>query len=153
MLLLKWCAQCASKFGKLSSGHRTEKGLFSFQSQRRSMPKNVQTTTQLRSFHMQPKLCSKFLKLGFSSTWTENLKMYKWGLEKIEEPEIKLPTSAGSQRKQKNSRKTSILLHLLEDNFSCIYFSRGRMTPPQIIWHFPWCGKQYLESQFRRLFN
>ena len=31
--------------------------------------------------------------------------MYKWDLEKIEEPEIKLPTSVGSQRKQKNSRK------------------------------------------------
>ena len=32
------------KFGKLSSGHRTGKGLISFQSQRRAMPKNVQTT-------------------------------------------------------------------------------------------------------------
>ena len=34
----------ASKFGKLSSGHRIEKGQFSFQSQRKVMPKNVQTT-------------------------------------------------------------------------------------------------------------
>ena len=42
----------ASKFGKLSSGHRTGKGQFSFQSQRRAVPKNVQTTTQLHSFHM-----------------------------------------------------------------------------------------------------
>ena len=32
-------------FGKLSSGHRTGKGQFSFQSQRKAMPKNVQTTT------------------------------------------------------------------------------------------------------------
>ena len=30
------------------------------------------------------------------------------GLEKAEEPEIKLPTSAGSLKKQENSRKTSI---------------------------------------------
>ena len=30
------------KFGKLSSGHRTGKGQFSFQSQRKTMPKNVQ---------------------------------------------------------------------------------------------------------------
>jgi len=29
-------------------------------------------------------------------------------LEKAEEPEIKLPTSAGSSKKQKSSRKTSI---------------------------------------------
>ena len=41
----------ASKFGKLSSGHRTGKGQFSFQSQRKVMAKNVQTTTQLHSSH------------------------------------------------------------------------------------------------------
>ena len=39
----------ASKFGKLSSGHRPGKGQFSFQSQRKAMPKNVQTTAQLYS--------------------------------------------------------------------------------------------------------
>ena len=41
----------ASKFGKLSSGHRTEKGQFSFQSQRNAMLKNAQTTAQLHSSH------------------------------------------------------------------------------------------------------
>ena len=40
-----------SKTGKLSSGHRTGKGQFSFQSQRRAMPKNVQATAQLYSSH------------------------------------------------------------------------------------------------------
>jgi len=39
----------ASKFGKLSSANRTGNGQFSFQSQRRAMPKNVQTTAQLHS--------------------------------------------------------------------------------------------------------
>ena len=38
-------------FGKLSSGHRTGKGQFSFQSQRKAMPKNAQTTVQLHSSH------------------------------------------------------------------------------------------------------
>ena len=42
----------ASKFGKLSSGHRTGKPQFSFQSQRKAMPKNAQTTAQLYSSHM-----------------------------------------------------------------------------------------------------
>ena len=42
---VKCCTQYASKFGKLSSGHRTGKGQFSFQSQRKAMPKNAQTTT------------------------------------------------------------------------------------------------------------
>ena len=41
----------SSKFGKLSSGHRTGKGQFSFQSQRKAMPKNAQTTSQLHSSH------------------------------------------------------------------------------------------------------
>ena len=47
MMLWERCTQYASKLGKLSSGHRTGKGQFSFQSQRRAMPKNVQTTAQL----------------------------------------------------------------------------------------------------------
>ena len=40
MMLLKCCTQYANKFGKLSSGHRTGKGQFSFQSQRKAMSKN-----------------------------------------------------------------------------------------------------------------
>ena len=41
----------ASKSGKLSSGHRTGRGQFSFQSQRKAMPKNVKTTAQLHLSH------------------------------------------------------------------------------------------------------
>ena len=40
-MLLKCYTQYANEFGKLSSGHRTGKGQFSFQSQRRAMPKNA----------------------------------------------------------------------------------------------------------------
>ena len=43
---------CASKFGKLSSVHRTEKGEFSFQFQRRGVPMKVQSTTHLCSFYV-----------------------------------------------------------------------------------------------------
>ena len=49
---VKLCTQYASKFGKLSSGHRTGTGQFSFQSQRKTTPMNAQTTAQLHSFHM-----------------------------------------------------------------------------------------------------
>ena len=49
--LWKCCIQHASKFGKLSSGHRTGKSPFSFQSQRKAMPKNAWTTAQLLSSH------------------------------------------------------------------------------------------------------
>ena len=50
-MLLKCCTQYAGKFGTLSSGHRTGKGQFSFQSKRKAMPKNAQTTAQLHSSH------------------------------------------------------------------------------------------------------
>ena len=48
---VKVLTQYASKFGRLSSGHRTGKGQFSFQFQRKAMPKNAQTTAQLHSSH------------------------------------------------------------------------------------------------------
>ena len=50
--VVKCCTQYVSKFGKLSSGHRTGKGQFLFQSQGKAMPKNAQTTAQLHSSHM-----------------------------------------------------------------------------------------------------
>ena len=53
------------------------------------MPKNVQITAQLHTFHM-------LAKLGFSSTSTEDFQMFKVDLEKAEEPGIKLLTSVGS---------------------------------------------------------
>ena len=40
--------------------------------------------------------------------WTMNFHMFELVLEKAEEPEVKLPTSAGSWKKQESSRKTSI---------------------------------------------
>ena len=43
------------------------KSQFAFQSQRRAMPKNIQSTKQLGSFHILAKKCSKFPKPGFNS--------------------------------------------------------------------------------------
>jgi len=87
--------------------HRTAKVQFSFQSQRRETPKNVQTTLLLCSFYMLARLCLKYFKLGFSCMWTENFQMYKLGVKEVEQSEIKLPTFVGSWRRQGNSRKTS----------------------------------------------
>ena len=50
--LWECCTQYVSKSGRLSSGQRTGRGQYSFQSQRRAMPENVQTAIQLCSFHM-----------------------------------------------------------------------------------------------------
>ena len=64
---VKCCTQYASKFGKLSSGHRTGKGQFSFQCLRKAIPKNAQTTAQLHSSHTLANKCSNFSKPGFNS--------------------------------------------------------------------------------------
>ena len=78
MMLWKCCTQYVNKFWKLSSGHSTGKGQFSFQSQRRAMSKNAQTTAQLHSSHRLVMWCSKFSKPGFSNTWTMNSLMSSW---------------------------------------------------------------------------
>ena len=73
-----------------------EKVNFHSNPKERQYQRNVQTTAQMHSSHTLAKQCSKFSKPGFNSTWTENFQMFKLDLEKAEEPEIKLPTSAGS---------------------------------------------------------
>ena len=114
MMLWKCCTQNASKFGKLSSSHRPGKGQFSFQFQRKAMPKNDQTTAQLHSSDM----LVKFSKPGFNNTWTMNFQMFKLVLEKAEEPEIKLPTTVGSSKKQRNSRRPSTSLLCMLKTFT-----------------------------------
>ena len=91
-----WSIQYVSKSGRLSSGHRTGKGQFSSQFPRRMVLKNVLTIGQLHSSLMLVRLCLKSCMLGFSIMQTKNFLMSKLGLEKEEEPEIKLPTFAGS---------------------------------------------------------
>ena len=127
-MLLKCCTQYVSKCGKLSSGHRTGKGQFSFQSQRKAMLKHVQTTIQLHSFHMLTRLSTESFKLGFNSAGTENFRMYKLGFEEAEESEIKLPTSIGSLKKQESFRKTSTYASLT-------------MLKPLVVWITTNCGK------------
>ena len=135
-MLWKYCTQYASKYGKLSSGHRTGKGQFSFQSQRKAMPKNAQTTAQLHSSQTLVKYCSKFSKPGFSNTWTMNFLMFKLVFEKAEEPEIKLPTSVGSWKKQVSSRETSISASLT-------------IPKPLIVWITITCGKFWKRWEYQ----
>ena len=57
-----------------------------------------------------------------------NFQMFKLDLEKAEEPKIKLPTSAGSWKKQESSRKTSTSALLT-------------MPKPLTVWITTNCGK------------
>ena len=135
-MLLKCHTQYVSKFGKLSSSHRTVKGHFSFLFQRRAMPRNVQMIIHLHSFHMLARLCSKSCKLCFRSTWIKKFQMNKLGLEKVEESETKLPTSIGSWRKQESSRKTSISALLT-------------MPKPLTVWITINCGKFFKRWEYQ----
>ena len=74
------------------------------------------------------KVMLKFSKPGFNSMWTMNFQMFKLVLEKAEEPEIKLPISIGSWKKQESSRKTSISALLT-------------MPKPLTVWITINCGK------------
>ena len=96
MMLWKCCTQYASKFGKLSSGHRTGKDQFSFKSQRKAVPKNVQTTTQIALISHTSKVMLKILHARLQQYMNRELQIFKLDLEKAEEPEIKLSTSIGS---------------------------------------------------------
>ena len=74
------------------------------------------------------KVVLKILQARLSNTWTMNFQMFKMILEKAEEPEIKLPTSSGSTKKQESSRKTP---------FSALL----TMPKPSTVWITINCGK------------
>ena len=57
------------------------------------------------------KVMLKILQARLQQYVTMNFQMFKLVLEKAEEPEIKLPTSAGSWKKQESSKKNLFLLY------------------------------------------
>ena len=133
MVLLNCCTLYVSKFGKLSNGYRTGKGQCSFQSQRKAMPQNVQTTIQLHSSH---RLVSNAQYSSNQASAICEPWMFKLILEKAEEPEIKLLTSTGSLKKQESSRKTSISGLLA-------------MPMPLTVWITINCGKSFKRWEYQ----
>ena len=134
IMLWKCCTQYASKFGILSSGHRTGKCQFSFQSQRKAMPKNVQTIAQLHSHTSKEML--KILQARLQQYVNCELPDVQAGFRKGREPEIKLPTSVGSWKKQESSRKTSISASLT-------------MPKPLTVWITINCGKFWKRWEYQ----
>ena len=55
-----------------------------------------------------------------------NFQLFTLGLEKTEEPEIKLPTSVGSSKKQESSRKTSISAYDYAKAIDCVDLNQLR---------------------------
>ena len=106
------------------------------------MPKNVQATVHLHSISHASKamlkiLQERLLNSRFNSRFnTRNFQKNKLDLEKAEETEIKLPTSAGSQKKQDSSRKTSTSASLIT-------------LKPLTMWITTNCGKFFKRWEYQ----
>ena len=81
-MLWKCCTQHASKFGKVSSGHGAGKGQFSFQSQRKAMPKNAQTTAPLQLISHASKAMLKILQVRLEQYVTHEVPDVQAGFRK-----------------------------------------------------------------------
>ena len=101
----KCCMQYASKFGKFSSGQRTGKGQFFIPVPKKGDTKEYSNYRTIARISHTSKEMLKILQARLQQYVNRELPDFQ---EKAEEPEIKLPTSAGSLKKQKSSRKTSI---------------------------------------------
>ena len=112
MMLWKYCTQYTSKSGKLTCGHRTGKGQSSFQSQRKAVPKNVQTTTHTLISHTS-KVMLRILQARLQQNVNCELPDVQAGFKKAEESDIKLPTSAGSSKSKRVPEKHLLLLYRL----------------------------------------
>ena len=67
----------------------------------------------------------KILQAGFNTTWTVNFQIFKLVLEKAEKPEIKLPTSTGSLKKQESSRKNIYFCFIdYAKAFDCVGYNK-----------------------------
>ena len=82
------------------------------------------------------KVMLKILQARLQNTWTVNFQTFRRVLGKAEEPEIKLPTSAGSWKKQESSRKTSISALLT-------------MPKPLTVWITTNCGKFWKRWEYQ----
>ena len=102
MMLWKCCAQNASKFGRLSSGHRTGKGQFSFQSQRKAMPKNAETTATIAHISHASKVMLKILQA--------RLQQYE---------NCELPEDQAGFRKSRGARDHMAHIHWIPKLFLC----------------------------------
>ena len=115
----------------------------------------VATGLEKVSFHSNPKKgnakeCSNYCTIALISHASKvipkilqarlqqyvNLQMFKLVLEKAEKPEIKLPTSAGSWKKQESSRNTCISALLT-------------MPKPLTVWITTNCGKFFKRWEYQ----
>ena len=127
-MLGKCCTQYASKFGKLSSGSRNGKGQFSFQSQRKAMPKNAQTTAHLHSSHTHSKVMLKILQARLQQCVNRELPDVQAGFRKGRGTRDQIASIHWIMEKAREFQKN-------------IYFCFIDYTKPLTVWITTNCGK------------
>ena len=103
-MLRKCCTQYANKFGKLSSGHGTGKGPISIPIPKKGNAKECSNYRTIALISHSSKVMLKILQARLQQYMNCELPDVQAGLEKAEQPEIKLPTSTESSKKHPNNK-------------------------------------------------
>ena len=126
-MLCKCCTQYASKFGKLSSGHRTGKGVF-IPIPKKGNVKECSNYCTIALISHASKVMLKILQARLLQYVNCELPDVQVGFRKGRGTRDQMPTSIGSLKKQESSRKTSISALLT-------------MPKPLTVWITINCGK------------
>ena len=133
-MLWKCCTQYASKFGKLSSDHRT--GKVSFHSNPKGNTKECPNSCTIALISHATKVMLKILQARLQQYVNWEFPDVQVGFRRVKEPEIKLSAFTGSQRKQGNSRKTSTSASLT-------------MLKPLTVWITTTCAKFWKRWEYQ----
>ena len=133
MTLRKCCNQYASKFGTQQWPQDWKRSVF-IPIPKKGNAKECSNYCTIALISHTSKVMLKILQARLQQY--VNFQMFKLDLEKAEEPEIKLPTSAGSWKKQESSRKTSISALLT-------------MPKPLTVWITTHCGKFFKRWEYQ----
>ena len=135
-MLWKCCTQYASKFGKLSSGHRTGKGQFSFQSQRKAITKECSDYHTVALMSHSSKVMLKILQARLQKYVNQELPDVQAGFRKGRGTRDQIANIRWIIKKQESSRRTSASALLT-------------MPKPLTVWITTNCGKFWKRWEYQ----
>ena len=135
-MLWKCCTQYTSKFGKLSSGHRTGKDQFFIPIPKKGNAKECSNYHTISLISHTSEVMLKILQVRLQQYVNSELPDVQAGFRKGRGTKDKLPTSAGSWEKQESSRITSISALLT-------------MPKPLTVWITINCGKFWKRWEYQ----
>ena len=115
MMLWKCYTQYANKFGTQQWPQEWKRSVF-IPIPKKGNAKECSSYRTVALISHASKVMLKILQARLQQTMNWELQMFKLDLEKAEEPQIKLPTSVGPQKKQDRFRKTLLLLYWLHQS-------------------------------------